>query len=41
MEWIPLFRGISDGIAIVLSTVIAAAICAVAFPVEEKKEATK
>ena len=41
MEWIPLFQSISDGIAIVLSTVIAAAICAVAFPVEEKKEAAK
>lgn len=41
MQWVPLFQNISDGIAIVLSTVIASAICAAVFPVTEtEKEGT-
>ena len=41
MQWVPLFQNISAGVSIVLCTVIAAAISAVLYPVEEKKEAVK
>ena len=38
-QWVPAFQNISPGLSIVLCTVIAAAVCAVAFPVGEKEEA--
>ena len=38
-KWIPLFGGVSTGIAIVICTVTAAAICAWLFPVEEEEDA--
>lgn len=38
MQWIPLFGNISPGLAIVICTVIAAAVCAVLFPVEDAAE---
>ena len=41
VQWVPLLQGLSAGIAIVLCTVIAAAACAVLYPIEEKKEAAK
>ena len=41
VQWVPLLQGLSAGIAIVLCTVIAAAVCAVLYPIEEKKEAAK
>lgn len=37
--WLPLLKEISAGLAIVICTVIAAAICAVVFPVEEEEAA--
>ena len=37
-KWIPLFGGVSTGIAIVICTVTAAAICAWLFPVEEEED---
>ena len=41
VQWVPIFQSLSAGLAIVLCTVIAAAICAVLYPVEEKKEAAQ
>lgn len=38
MRWVPALQGISAGLAIVLSTVVAAAVCAVVFPVEEQQK---
>ena len=39
VEWLPVFANLSAGLGIVLCTVVTAAVCAVLFPVEEKKEA--
>ena len=36
--WVPGLNQTSDGLAIVLSTVAAASLCALLFPVEEKEE---
>lgn len=33
-KWVPLFNGVSAGIAIVVCTVVAAAVCALLFPVQ-------
>lgn len=40
--WTPILKELSSGLAIVICTVIAAAVCALLFPVpdEEEKEAT-
>ena len=38
LDWVPLFRNISAGIAIVISTVLAAGVCAALFPISEEKE---
>ena len=37
--WVPALSGVSAGLAIVICTVAAAAICALVFPVEEKEAA--
>ena len=34
--WVPVLRDVSDGLAIVICTVVAAVVCAVLFPVEEE-----
>ena len=39
LDWVPLFRNISAGIAIVISTVSAAAAAAVLFPIKEEEAA--
>ena len=39
LAWVPVFRKISAGIAIVISTVVAAGICAVLFPIADKEDA--
>ena len=39
LDWMPLFRNISAGIAIVISTVSAAAAAAVLFPIKEEEAA--
>jgi predicted branched-subunit amino acid permease len=36
--WLPWLKSISSGLAIVLCTVITAAICAVIFPIEEDEK---
>ena len=38
-SWIPLLKQVSAGIAIVICTVVAAAVCAVLFPIQDKEEA--
>ena len=35
LDWVPLLRSISPGIAIVISTVVAAGIAAILFPIQE------
>jgi predicted branched-subunit amino acid permease len=37
--WIPLLKQVSAGIAIVICTVVAAAVCAALFPIKEEEEA--
>ena len=37
-RWLPLLSGVSAGIAIVICTVVAAAVCAWLFPIEEEEE---
>ena len=37
--WVPVLNSLSTGLAIVICTVTAAAICALLFPVEEKEAA--
>lgn len=37
-QWVPGLNGVSPGLAIVLCTLVAAAVCAVLFPVEEEKK---
>lgn len=37
--WVPVLNAVSAGISIVVCTVVAAAVCAVLFPVEEEEEA--
>ncbi len=37
-SWVPLLQNVSAGISIVICTVVAAAVCAWLFPVEEKEE---
>ena len=39
LAWVPAFQGISAGIAIVISTVAAASVCAVLFPIPDEEEA--
>ncbi len=39
--WMPWLKSIDSGLAIVLCTVIAAAVCAVLFPLDDKEEASK
>ena len=38
-RWLPLLRNVSAGIAIVCCTVIAAALCAWLFPIDEQEDA--
>ena len=38
-SWIPQLKAVSAGISIVICTVVAAAICAVMFPIQEEEEA--
>ncbi len=37
-QWVPLLQGIPSGLPIVICTVIAAAICAILFPIDETEE---
>ena len=37
--WVPWLAQISDGLAIVIGTVVTAAVCAILFPVKEEEEA--
>ena len=37
LDWVPVFRNVSAGIAIVICTVLAAGVCAVLFPVTEEE----
>ncbi len=39
--WIPLLKSVDSGLAIVLCTIIAAAVCAVLFPMDNKEEASE
>lgn len=39
LDWVPLFRNISAGIAIVICTVLSAGVCAALFPIHEEEEA--
>lgn len=39
--WVPWFKTIDSGLAIVICTVVAAAVCAALFPINEKEEASE
>ncbi len=39
-QWVPLFKVIPSGLPIVICTVIAAAVCAALFPIDDKEEET-
>ncbi len=39
--WVPWLKTVDSGLAIVICTVVAAAICAVLFPIDEKEEASE
>ena len=38
LAWVPVFKGISAGISIVICTVLASTVCALMFPVEDRQE---
>ena len=39
--WVPLLKTVDSGLAIVICTVVSAAVCAVLFPIDEKEEASE
>ncbi|MBQ4612376.1 MAG: AzlC family ABC transporter permease [Clostridia bacterium] len=39
--WVPWLKTVDSGLAIVICTVVAAAVCALAFPIQDKEEASR